>query len=60
MEIPLPGERVDGAAVARLIEDFHVAHEREYSYRLTAPVEIVGLHLVANALEGCGNTFDRK
>jgi N-methylhydantoinase A len=49
VEIPLTGERIDGTAVTRLIEDFHIAHEREYSYRLTAPVEIVGLHLVATA-----------
>ena len=49
VEIPLNGERIDGATVVRLVEDFHVAHEREYSYRLTAPVEIVGLHLVAIA-----------
>jgi N-methylhydantoinase A len=26
---------------------FHAAYEREYTYRLNAPVEIVGLHLVA-------------
>ncbi len=33
--------------MARLIADFHDAYEREYTYRLDAGVEIIGLHLVA-------------
>ena len=36
----------------RLIERFHGVHQREYTYRLDAPVEIVGLHLVASAEVG--------
>ena len=39
-------------AMAALIADFHDAYEREYTYRLDAPVEIVGIHLVASAEVG--------
>ncbi len=49
VEIPLEDGAIDTAALAALVRDFHAAHEREYSYRLAAPVEIVGLHLVATA-----------
>ena len=31
---------------------FHEAYEREYTYRLDAPVEFVGIHLVALAEVG--------
>ena len=48
MEISLP-ERIDIAAMA---EKFHHAYEREYTYRLDAPIEFVGLHVVASAQVG--------
>ena len=32
--------------------DFHETYEREYTYRLDAPVEMVGIHLVASAEVG--------
>jgi N-methylhydantoinase A len=35
-----------------MLERFHAVYEREYTYRLPAPVEIVGLHLVASAEVG--------
>jgi N-methylhydantoinase A len=35
--------------VAALGDAFHQVYEREYTYRLAAPMEIVGLHLVAAA-----------
>lgn len=35
-----------------LIDRFGAAYEEEYTYRLDAPVEIVGLHLVATADRG--------
>ena len=35
-----------------MIARFHGVYEREYTYRLDAPVEIVGLHLVASAEVG--------
>src|SRR5690606_22827242 len=31
---------------------FHETYEREYTYRLGAPVEMVGIHLVASAAVG--------
>ena len=52
VEVLLADGPVDGAALARLVADFHTLYEREYTYRLAAPVEIVGLHLVAQAEVG--------
>jgi N-methylhydantoinase A len=47
---------IDGTVVAdrldQIAEDFHVAYEREYTYRLDTPVELVGIHLVASAQVG--------
>lgn len=40
-------DRLDGIA-----GDFHEAYEREYTYRLDTPVELVGVHLVASAQIG--------
>ena len=34
---------IDAKTVADLIDRFHAVYEREYTYRLDAPVEIVGL-----------------
>jgi len=45
VEILLPDD-LDMTAIS---EDFHQTYEREYTYRLDAPVEFVGLHLVATA-----------
>lgn len=47
VEVPLPAGVPDAAMMAKLIADFHEAYEREYTYRLDAGVEIIGLHLVA-------------
>ncbi|MFI5410324.1 hydantoinase/oxoprolinase family protein [Kaistia sp. UC242_56] len=52
VEVELPATFVDDAAIQSMIEHFHAAYEREYTYRLDAPVEIVGLHLVASAEVG--------
>ena len=52
VEVELPASFVDDAAIQSMIEHFHAAYEREYTYRLDAPVEIVGLHLVASAEVG--------
>jgi len=38
--------------IDKIAEDFRVAYEREYTYRLEAPVEMVGIHLVARAEVG--------
>jgi N-methylhydantoinase A len=52
VEVPLPDGPVDAAAVADIAETFHAAYEREYTYRLDAPVEFVGTHVVAIAEVG--------
>ena len=51
-EVLLSGDTITDAALARIAEDFHEAYEREYTYRLDAPVEMVGIHLVAKAEVG--------
>jgi N-methylhydantoinase A len=50
-EVLLQGEITD-AALDAIAEDFHAAYEREYTYRLDAPVEMVGIHLAARAEVG--------
>ncbi|EAR51876.1 5-oxoprolinase (ATP-hydrolyzing) [Oceanicola granulosus HTCC2516] len=50
-EVQLEGEVTD-AALEKIAADFHEAYEREYTYRLDAPVEMVGVHLVARAEVG--------
>ena len=50
-EVLLKGAVTD-AALEQIAEDFHNAYEREYTYRLEAPVEMVGIHLVARAEVG--------
>jgi N-methylhydantoinase A len=52
VEVPLPDGPIDAAAVMRIAETFHVSYEREYTYRLDAPVEFVGAHVVAIAEVG--------
>ena len=47
VEVKLPGDRPDAATMQQLIADFHDAYEREYTYRLDAGVEIIGIHLIA-------------
>ncbi|WP_417589055.1 hydantoinase/oxoprolinase family protein [Pararhodobacter oceanensis] len=43
---------VSDAELGQITRDFHEAYEREYTYRLDAPVEMVGIHLVARAEVG--------
>ncbi|MHA3915491.1 hydantoinase/oxoprolinase family protein [Halovulum sp. GXIMD14793] len=50
-EVLLDGTVTDGT-LAKIADDFHSAYEREYTYRLDAPVEMVGIHLVARAEVG--------
>ena len=52
VEAPLTYGPVDSVVVNDLVSRFHAIYEREYTYRLEAPVEIVGLHLVASAEVG--------
>ncbi len=52
VEVPVEAGPQDAGAVADLYGRFHAIYEREYTYRLDAPVEIVGLHLIATAAVG--------
>ena len=52
VEAPLAYGPIGSAAVEDLVSRFHSLYEREYTYRLDAPVEVVGLHLVASAEVG--------
>lgn len=52
VEVPLPRGKLDASAIADIAARFHEIYEREYTYRLPADVEIVGLHLVASAEVG--------
>ncbi len=52
VEVPLPDGAIDAAAVDEIGDRFHGAYEREYTYRLDAPVEFVGAHVVAVAEVG--------
>ena len=49
VEVLLPAGTIDAAAVDEIAASFHGAYEREYTYRLDAPVEVVGVHVVAIA-----------
>ncbi|MBW7922374.1 MAG: hydantoinase/oxoprolinase family protein [Rubellimicrobium sp.] len=51
VEVPLQGPVTD-TGLAGIADDFHATYEREYTYRLKAPVEMVGLHVVATAEVG--------
>jgi len=52
VEVPLPASAIDATAVEEIAETFHGSYEREYTYRLEAPVEFVGAHVVAIAEVG--------
>jgi len=47
VEVSLPVLAPDAGAMDDLIARFHDAYEREYTYRLDADVEIIGIHMVA-------------
>ena len=50
-EVLLEGD-VTAETIAAIEANFHETYEREYTYRLDAPVELVGIHLVASAEVG--------
>ena len=52
VEVALPGGTLAAATVREIEATFHGAYEREYTYRLDAPVEFVGAHVVALAEVG--------
>lgn len=49
VEIPLPGGDLLPDEIKAIGERFHGYYEREYTYRLNAPVELVCYHLIAIA-----------
>lgn len=51
-EVLLPGGTVTDERLSEITDLFHETYEREYTYRLDAPVEMVGIHLVASAQVG--------
>jgi N-methylhydantoinase A len=51
-EVLLAGRAVSDANLAEIETAFHETYEREYTYRLDAPVEMVGIHLVASTEVG--------
>lgn len=52
VEVLLPDGPIDAPAVEEIADHFHASYEREYTYRLDAPVEFVGAHVVAVAEVG--------
>jgi len=52
VEVLLPDGAIDAAAAEEIANRFHTVYEREYTYRLDAPVELVGAHVVAVAEVG--------
>jgi N-methylhydantoinase A len=52
VEVLLPEGAIDADAVEEIAGLFHRTYEREYTYRLDAPVEFVGAHVVAIAEVG--------
>ncbi len=51
-EVELEEESITAERIPLIIDRFHAAYEREYTYRLDAPVEMVGVHVVATARVG--------
>ena len=51
-EVLLEEGAITADRIAQIEADFHETYEREYTYRLDAPVEVVGIHLVASAEVG--------
>jgi N-methylhydantoinase A len=52
VEVPLPEGSIDAAATGEIVNRFREAYEREYTYALDAPIEFVGVHVVATAEVG--------
>lgn len=52
VEVPVVAAMIGPHEVQRMVSDFHDIYEREYTYRLDAGVEIIGLHLIASSEVG--------
>ncbi len=51
-EVLLSDDVIHDEALDAIADNFHETYEREFTYRLNAPVELVGIHLVATAEVG--------
>jgi N-methylhydantoinase A len=51
-EVLIPTGKITDDRLAEIEAAFHETYEREYTYSLKAPVEMVGIHLVASAEVG--------
>ncbi len=49
VEIPLPDGDIEPGDINAICDRFHEQYEKEYTYRLDAPVELVCYHLIAMA-----------
>jgi N-methylhydantoinase A len=49
VEVLLPEGKIEKETIRQIGDTFHSQYEREYTYRLDAPVELVGFHVVALA-----------
>jgi N-methylhydantoinase A len=52
VEVPLPAGDIGARTMSAIADLFHRVYEREYTYRLGAPIELVGVHVVAIAEVG--------
>jgi N-methylhydantoinase A len=52
VEVLLPDGTVTSELLDQAAREFHEQYEREYTYRLDAPLEFVGLHVIAVAEVG--------
>jgi N-methylhydantoinase A len=49
VEVALPDGNIGETFIQKVAGNFHDVYEKEYTYRLDAPVELVGFHVVASA-----------
>ncbi|MBO6718498.1 MAG: hydantoinase/oxoprolinase family protein [Rhizobiaceae bacterium] len=59
-EVLLDAGEITDDRLSAIEQSFHETYEREYTYRLDAPVEMVGIHLVASAEVGKLPITERK
>ncbi|GKY87722.1 hydantoinase/oxoprolinase family protein [Sinisalibacter aestuarii] len=52
VEVQIPAGPVTPEVVEKMIAEFHVNYEREYTYTLDAAVEVTGIHLIASSEVG--------
>lgn len=46
IKVDIPDGAIDAASIDQAIQNFHQAHQREYSFELQNPVELVNYHVV--------------